>query len=427
VTYYTNVGSALLSLVSVLITARALGPNGRGSVVFLITIASLTSALATLGVEEAAANLAGSHADLRAAVATNAVLLAGILGLASAGAVAALVALDPSIGGHSQPLLRWLALATIPMLILRFYLQYLVRADYAFAIANISAFLGPFVNVTVNGLLFALGLLTVKSAFITWIAGQLIATGLLAWYVGRRLGSFGKPNLRLALNMVGFGAKAHAGRVMMTGNYRLDQWILGGIAGSRELGLYSTAVAWSEALFFLPDALALVMRPDLIRASKGEAGQQAARVFRVATLLTIPLVAVTIIAAPVLCVTVFGASFRDSVDQLRVLAPGAFGMISMKLMANALIAQGRPLLSNIAIAIAFTLTVALDVLLIPAHGGLGAAVASVAAYTAGGIAMAIIFKRTLGIRLNDLRPRQEDLRRLLQSLARRRAARQELA
>src|SRR5258708_15236306 len=82
VTYYRNVGAALLSLVSVLITARALGPSGRGSVVFLITIASLTSALATLGVEEAAANIAGSQAHLRGATATNAVLLAGILGIA---------------------------------------------------------------------------------------------------------------------------------------------------------------------------------------------------------------------------------------------------------------------------------------------------------------------------------------------------------
>lgn len=82
-----------------------------------------------------------------------------------------------------------------------------------------------------------------------------MSAALLAAYLVRRLAGFGSLDRRLASEMVGFGIKAHAGRVMKTGNYRLDQWILGSIAGSRELGLYSVAVAWTEALFFLPEAL----------------------------------------------------------------------------------------------------------------------------------------------------------------------------
>jgi O-antigen/teichoic acid export membrane protein len=421
-TYSTSVGASLLSLFSVLITSRALGPDGRGKVVFLMSVASITAALATLGVEESSANLAGSRSDLRAAVATNALLLAALLGFASAGIVSLLVALDPSVGGHSRPLLRWLAMASISVLILQFYLQYLLRADYAFMVANVALFLSPLVNVTVNGLLFALGLITVTSAFVTWIAGQLLATGVMAWYVGKRLGGFGKPDVRLARHMLGFGVKAHAGRVMMTGNYRLDQWILGAVAPAQELGLYSIAVAWSEGLFFLPDALALVMRPDLIRASRREAGDRAAGVFRVATLVTLPMVIGTVIAAPVLCVTVFGHAFSGSIDQLRKLAPGVFGMLAMKVMANALIAQGRPLLSNIAIACAFALTLGLDILLIPSHGGIGAAAASTTAYIGGGIAMAAVFKRTLGVRVADLVPRRADLARLRSSVTLRRSA-----
>ena len=54
---------------------------------------------------------------------------------------------------------------------------------------------------------------------------------------------------------------------MLLGNYRLDQWFVGAIAGSRELGLYSVAVAWAEALWYLPTALASVQRPDLVRAA----------------------------------------------------------------------------------------------------------------------------------------------------------------
>jgi O-antigen/teichoic acid export membrane protein len=129
-------------------------------------------------------------------------------------------------------------------------------------------------------------------------------------------------------------------------------------------------------------------------------------------LLTAPAVLVLVIAAPFLCVTVFGSEFRSSINDLRVLAPGAFGIVALKLLANALVAQGRPLLSTAAVGVAFVLTVALDLLLIPAHGGLGAAIASTVAYTAGGAAAVVLFVRALGISRAAIVPRGADLREL---------------
>ena len=66
---------------------------------------------------------------------------------------------------------------------------------------------------------------------------------------------------------------------MLLGSYRLDQWLLGAIAGPRELGVYSVAVAWAEALWYLPTALAAVQRPDLVRAAKDRAAWIAAADF----------------------------------------------------------------------------------------------------------------------------------------------------
>ena len=67
----------------------------------------------------------------------------------------------------------------------------------------------------------------------------------------------------------------------------------------------------------------------------------------------------------------------------------------MKLFGNALTAQRQPMLANAALAIAFGATIGLDLLLIPRYGGVGAAWASTLAYTAGGIAVAVIFSRAL--------------------------------
>ncbi|MGH3045081.1 MAG: lipopolysaccharide biosynthesis protein, partial [Gaiellaceae bacterium] len=125
-------------------------------------------------------------------------------------------------------------------------------------------------------------------------------------------------------------------------------------------------------------------------------------------------------AAPILCVTVFGDEFRGSIDDLRVLAPGAFGITAMKLFGNALTAQRQPMLANGALAVAFGATIGLDLLLIPRYGGFGAGLASTLAYTAGGIAVAVIFARTLRVSGADFIPRLRDVRRLVAALRERR-------
>jgi O-antigen/teichoic acid export membrane protein len=415
-TYGTNVLVAVLSLANVFVVARALGPSGRGDVAFLTTIAMLTSNLSTLGVEQANANVAGARPQTRRALATNSLLLAVGFGAVAALFVTGLAFVFPAVGGEVSPWLRWVALGCVPVLILKVYLDLIVRAGYAHAVANAAWLLQPVVNLAVNGILALTGQLSVASALATWVGGQALTVAVLAWHL-RRTSGFGTPDLRLARESLGFGLRAHSGRIMTLGNYRLDQWILGAVAGSRELGLYSVAVAWAEALFYLPTALTLVQRPDLVRAAREEAGRMAAKVFRAATLVTAPLALAMVLAAPFLCVTIFGEEFRGAVDDLRVLALGGFGIVALKLFGNALTAQGRPLLATAGTAVAFVLTVALDIALIPSHGGFGAAIASTAAYTAGGVAIGALFCRALGVPVRALVPLPRDARDFARAVA----------
>jgi O-antigen/teichoic acid export membrane protein len=412
-TYGSQVAAAFLSLLNVLIVARVLGPEGRGHVAFLTAIAWLTASLATLGVQEANANLAAAEPRTRRSLATNSVLLAVALGGCMFAALFALIAIFPGVAGESDPALRWITFGFLPVIVLQVLLRFLIQADYGFAVTNTAFVLAPVLNVSVNGLFAAVGILSVRSAVGVWLAGQALETLIFLWYIGRRLAGFGAPDLALAQRALGFGAKAHAGRVMQLGNYRLDQWILGAIAGPRELGLYSVAVAWAEALWYLPTALSYVQRPDLVRATRREAARLTAAVFRAAVLVTAISGLVMVAAAPLLCVSVFGSDFRGSIDDLRVLVWGAFGMVALKLFGNALVARGRPVLQSVAISLGFACTVALDVILIPPFGGLGAALASTLAYTAAGVLAGAIFLRALEGPAAELVPRPGDLTRLV--------------
>ena len=410
ITYGTNLLVAVLSLVNVLVVSRVLGPSGRGSVALLTAIAWFTSNLSTAGVEEANVNLAAQEPQVRRSLATNSVLLALLLGGLAAGIVAGLIHFVPAVGGHESVALRWLTLASLPALILGIYLRFLVRADYGFKVVNIAWFVTPLANLVTNGVLALVGVLSVGTAIGAWVGGQTLFTLILVFYVSRRLAGFGRPDLGLAGRALSFGLKSHIGRVMLLGNYRLDQWVLGAISGTRELGLYSVAVAWAEALWYLPTALAYVQRPDLIRASRREAGRQSALAFRAATLVTLVLGLGMVVFAPFLCVTLFGGGFHGSIVELRILVLGAVGVLALKVFGSALVAQRRPLVSSTALGVGFVVTVALDVLLIPPYAGIGASVASTIAYTIGGGVMITLFCRVLDARAGDLAPRLADVR-----------------
>jgi O-antigen/teichoic acid export membrane protein len=301
-------------------------------------------------------------------------------------------------------------------------MKFLVQADYGFGLTNLVWLITPVANVTLNGILALTGVLSVATAVATWVGGEVLGTIILVWYVARRLAGFGRPDWGVARRTLSFGLRSHAGRIMLLGNYRLDQWILGAVAGSRELGLYSVAVAWSSALFYLPTTLTSVQRPDLVRANQEDAARRASLIFRTAVLVTVVPALVMIAAAPFLCATIMGEAFRGSIDDLRILTLGVFGVIALKLLGNAITAQRKPGLASIAIGIGFACTVVLDILLIPRYGGLGAALASSVAYTLGGVIIAIIFIRALRGRPSELVPRAKDLPSLwkeAQSLLRR--------
>jgi O-antigen/teichoic acid export membrane protein len=346
------------------------------------------------------------------------VLFSCVFGAVCAVVIVLLFEFVPAAHGDTPPRTWWLAIGTIPVLMLQAYLTYLVRADYGFRVTNVSWLMGPAIAMSGNAILWITGELTVTSAFTSWIVAHLLACLLLIGYVVRRSVGFGRPDRKLARRTLRFGLKAYVGRVLLVGNYRVDQWILAGIAGPRELGLYSIAVAWAEVLFYLPTVLMIVQRPYLVRASEGDAARRSAIAFRVGVLCTVPAALAMILAAPLLCTTVFGEAFRGAVGDLRLLALGAFGIVAMQQLGDALTARGVPLRSSAAIGVAFVATIGLDLLLIPELGGAGAALASTLAYTAGGIAVIVLYLRYFGVSVRELVPRPSELTAYARGLGR---------
>lgn len=417
-TFGTNIGVAVLSFLSVLITSRVLGAVGRGDIAFWTTTAYLTAQAGAFGIGPASIVVAGRRSGDTSSIATTALFLALGLGAGSVAVVGVLLTVMNPEALDAIPIwLKLLLAASVPLLIFHISLQHLAQAHYRFAATNLAWLLPPLINVVFNVSLAAVDRLTVTAAVFAWMFGQLLAVAVLITVIRRGFG-FGAPRRALGSELLSFGARSHVARILLISNYRVDQWIVGALAGSAALGTYSVAVAFSEALFFLPTALAAVQRPDLVRLSSEAAGRLASMVFRVVIALTLPMAIVLFVVSPYLTL-IFGAEFADSTTQLRILVFGAFGVAALKIVGNAMNAQGRPMLESAAAAVSFSLIIMLDILLVPQLGGTGAAIASTVAYLGGGLCALLIFTRTWKVRPADLIPVPGDGKRLLALVGRR--------
>ncbi len=211
-----------------------------------------------------------------------------------------------------------------------------------------------------------------------------IAVGVLAWrrvrraQGGRRL--LGRPDARLAREIVSYGSRGQVGGLIMLLNLRLDFAFLGAMAGPAVLGTYSVASKFAELLRLPGTALTWVCYPQLAGASADAASSRARRYLRPA-LLTVGLAVppAFVLSGPVISL-LYGARFADAVPQAHVLLAGMLLGGASGVASAYLYARGRPGTNSLALGIGLVLTVVLDLVLIPRHGAMGAAWASTIAY-----------------------------------------------
>ena len=82
-----------------------------------------------------------------------------------------------------------LALIAVPVLIFQIYLQFLIRADYGFAVTNFASVAAPVLTLAVNAILVVTGSLVSRARRV--VGGQVLVTILLAAYVRAKLAGFG--------------------------------------------------------------------------------------------------------------------------------------------------------------------------------------------------------------------------------------------
>ena len=244
--------------------------------------------------------------------------------------------------------------------------------------------------VPIYGIAVATGASSYLAMIIALPLGDVLSGGsgwIRLWRRGYFRGA-GRPSLRLARDVAGYGTRAELNSVSLLLNGRLDFIIVTYLVGPAALGIYAVATRTAELLRLPSLAINYVLYPAYARLAGPAAGAQARTAIRrtwwVPAALAVPVAA----AAPVVLPLLYGHAFRAAIVPTWILLAGLIGGSVYGVLSAFLSGIGRPGLTSIAQASGLVVTVALDLTLIPHLGIVGAAIASAFSYlTTAGVLM----------------------------------------
>ena len=229
------------------------------------------------------------------------------------------------------------------------------------------------------------------------VADVVVAVG--AWLrISRRVRGtgarlVGRAEPALAGRVLRFGLRSQVGGVVGLLNLRFDFLVLGAMAGPAAVGTYAVASKYAELLRLPALAVTWVTYPRVARMGAATFGPRARR-------LMAPVLAGGLLGATALALLafplfpwVYGEQFRAAIWPAVIIVSGLVAEPAAGVGSAFLLGSGRPGLNSLLLGAGLAVTLLLDVVLIPAHGAVGAAWASAVAYLLTDVLLVLVMWR----------------------------------
>jgi len=181
---------------------------------------------------------------------------------------------------------------------------------------------------------------------------------------------------------------------------KIDQVMLGEWAGDKAVGIYSVVVRLSEVWYFIPVSIASSALPSIIEAKKISEQVYRQRMQRLLYLLSAMAYGIAIpmtFLSGWLVTLLFGERYAEAGPALSVHIWAGVPVFLGVVKDSYLLTEGLTRLSFVMAFGGAVINVALNYFLIPRYGALGAAIATVAAYSSANVWLCFLYKRTRSI------------------------------
>ncbi len=392
----------VFSLGTGILSARFLGPEGKGSLALLILYPNLLFIVGHFSVFRALTVHVGlkkySLEDYGGTCAGFAALATFVL----AAVFLAILCFFPRLfsSGLDHRLI-FLALGLLPCFFSMQLFSSLLQTQEKIAGMNL-------VSVVQGGTVFVFFVVfvivlkaRVAGAVWAYLAGNGLAAGLGIWGVASLTRGKWRFRGRLLAELVSDGLKLHLGVIGVYLFSRIDQLMLGYYREIAHLGFYSVAVSMSDALQLVPAAVQTVFYARVAQnlSNPEDMASKAVRILKHNFFILLAVASLLFLSARILIVLVFGEAFIESLKPLLVLLPGAFVLYLSVILTNFLVGVRRFLPVSFVMLGSALVNIFLNMWLIPAYGAVGAAWAGTATYFGVAVAELTLFLRYSGYSL----------------------------
>jgi O-antigen/teichoic acid export membrane protein len=370
-----------LTLASFLV-AREAGPAGIGAWSLLRVLPWLTGVLLGCGLYGAAPYILSGPTKDKPGYRSTFPVMAIVAGIVGAGCwVAAAPALAHRLFPETSPAVVALAGVTVLSQLLETTAKSCSQGTYDLHGANRMIVLEELLFVPWFAALVLLGVDPYLSIVLALLAGDL-TNSTQGWIRLARRGFLAgsRPSWACAAHIARFGLRAEVGSISLLLNARADFVVVAVLVSPAALGIYAVATRYAELLRLPGLAMSYVMYPALARGTGTSAAERARGELRRMGWLPAVAAVPMALAAPLLLPLVYGPEFRAAVVPAWILIVGLSTGGLNGISAAYLMADGRPGTASVAMGCGLVANLALDLLLVPAHQVVGAALASCLAY-----------------------------------------------
>lgn len=379
-----------LALLSSVIIARALGPDGIGVYTLVTLFPLLILTFANLGLGPATVYYVAQDKYSLREVFGNSIVMSSIIGVVASLLGLVLVVLFRGWIFPDVPR-SYLVLALILVPANLFSQQYVnqillgarrIREFNAVSVAHKFLFL-LLVFVATVGLGLGIG----GAIWASILSSLLLCLALFLWLRRIAGGVRFRPNLAYIRDTLHYGVKAHLGNIIGFLNYRIEVFLLGAFLPVSAVGFYAVAVGLAEKLWFVSESASTVLFPT-ISAERDEQERKAFTplVSRNILLITAIGASALFFASPWVIVLLYSGEYLPTVQLFRILLPGIVFLSGARILANDIAGRGKPLLNTYVGAIGLVIQIGLNLAWIPRFGAAGSAWATTISY---GIILAV--------------------------------------
>jgi O-antigen/teichoic acid export membrane protein len=402
-----------INVVTGVLTARFLGPEGRGEQAAMVNWSQFLAFSVSFGLPSALVYHAKKNAADTAKLYGVALVMGTGFGLVAMVAGILLLplwlrAFDAQVVHFAQ----W-AMVVCPLIVISQINNAILQVRGEYNRYNRLRYLVPLCTLLMLVVFIAVGAITPYTTALAYLLPSIPLFLAMTW----RLWRIYMPKLRetgkQAKKLITYGMSSYGNDLIGQVAAYADQILIAGFLTPADLGLYAVAVSLARMVNIFATSITVVLFPKASGLPREEALALTFKAFRISTTVTLLASGALMLAAPLVINLLYGPDFKQALTVFRFLLLEASIGGGTLVLAQAFMALGKPKIVTLLQGTGLLLVVPLLFLLVPKYGLTGAGIAMLGSVLIRFAFIMINIRVTLKMRIPKLFLAREDIRWLI--------------